>query len=168
MYRELENSVVDIPTLQERVKKGNTKVKIQSCCWTVSPQLKIFYAADREQADTVRMLYKDMCQELDEQQLFKNCFYLSNAHPVSIIMSWFGLKWTVLNLGQQGSYRKRTIKFSFTSLASTSRQFRLLKTFRISNQHSSGAGKAHYGLGKGLWWAESASAFPFWRKILEV
>ncbi|XP_021798682.1 zinc finger MYND domain-containing protein 11 isoform X4 [Papio anubis] len=41
----------------------------------------IFYGADSEQADIARMLYKDTCHELDELQLCKNCFYLSNARP---------------------------------------------------------------------------------------
>ncbi|KAF7245932.1 Zinc finger MYND domain-containing protein 11 [Varanus komodoensis] len=36
---------------------------------------------DSEQADIARMLYKDTCHELDELQLCKNCFYLSNARP---------------------------------------------------------------------------------------
>lgn len=41
----------------------------------------IFYGADSEQADIARLLYKDTCHELDELQLCKNCFYLSNARP---------------------------------------------------------------------------------------
>lgn len=40
-----------------------------------------FITADSEQADIARMLYKDTCHELDELQLCKNCFYLSNARP---------------------------------------------------------------------------------------
>uniref|UniRef100_A0A8C5UXD3 Zinc finger MYND-type containing 11 n=1 Tax=Microcebus murinus TaxID=30608 RepID=A0A8C5UXD3_MICMU len=41
----------------------------------------LFHSADSEQADIARMLYKDTCHELDELQLCKNCFYLSNARP---------------------------------------------------------------------------------------
>ncbi|XP_013911985.1 PREDICTED: zinc finger MYND domain-containing protein 11 [Thamnophis sirtalis] len=41
----------------------------------------VLFTVDSEQADIARMLYKDTCHELDELQLCKNCFYLSNARP---------------------------------------------------------------------------------------
>ncbi|KAM4705297.1 zinc finger MYND domain-containing protein 11 isoform 5-T5 [Rhinophrynus dorsalis] len=41
----------------------------------------IFYGDDSEEADVAKVLYTDTCHELDELQLCKNCFYLSNARP---------------------------------------------------------------------------------------
>ncbi|MGH0136686.1 UNVERIFIED_CONTAM: hypothetical protein FKN15_066559 [Acipenser sinensis] len=45
----------------------------------------ILYGVHSDQAERARLLYSDACHELNELQLCKNCFYLSNARPDS----WF-------------------------------------------------------------------------------
>ncbi|XP_030629429.1 zinc finger MYND domain-containing protein 11 isoform X8 [Chanos chanos] len=41
----------------------------------------ILYGVHSEQAEIARLLYSDTCHELNEMQLCKTCFYLSNARP---------------------------------------------------------------------------------------
>ncbi|XP_048223432.1 zinc finger MYND domain-containing protein 11 isoform X3 [Perognathus longimembris pacificus] len=83
MYRRLVHSAVDIPTIQEKVNEGKYRSyeEFKADAQLLLHNTVIFYGADSEQADIARMLYKDTCHELDELQLCKNCFYLSNARP---------------------------------------------------------------------------------------
>ncbi|XP_048223431.1 zinc finger MYND domain-containing protein 11 isoform X2 [Perognathus longimembris pacificus] len=82
MYRRLVHSAVDIPTIQEKVNEGKYRSyeEFKADAQLLLHNTVIFYG-DSEQADIARMLYKDTCHELDELQLCKNCFYLSNARP---------------------------------------------------------------------------------------
>uniref|UniRef100_A0A8P0T9U3 Zinc finger MYND-type containing 11 n=2 Tax=Canis lupus familiaris TaxID=9615 RepID=A0A8P0T9U3_CANLF len=82
MYRRLVHSAVDVPTIQE-VNEGKYRSyeEFKADAQLLLHNTVIFYGADSEQADIARMLYKDTCHELDELQLCKNCFYLSNARP---------------------------------------------------------------------------------------
>ncbi|XP_049632195.1 zinc finger MYND domain-containing protein 11 isoform X4 [Suncus etruscus] len=83
MYRRLVHSAVDVPTIQEKVNEGKYRSyeEFKADAQLLLHNTVIFYGADSEQADMARMLYKDTCHELDELQLCKNCFYLSNARP---------------------------------------------------------------------------------------
>ncbi|XP_032737590.1 zinc finger MYND domain-containing protein 11 isoform X4 [Lontra canadensis] len=82
MYRRLVHSAVDVPTIQEKVNEGRYRSyeEFKADAQLLLHNTVIFYG-DSEQADIARMLYKDTCHELDELQLCKNCFYLSNARP---------------------------------------------------------------------------------------
>ncbi|XP_004691257.1 PREDICTED: zinc finger MYND domain-containing protein 11 isoform X7 [Condylura cristata] len=82
MYRRLVHSAVDVPTIQEKVNEGKYRSyeEFKADAQLLLHNTVIFYG-DSEQADMARMLYKDTCHELDELQLCKNCFYLSNARP---------------------------------------------------------------------------------------
>ncbi|XP_066886254.1 zinc finger MYND domain-containing protein 11 isoform X18 [Kogia breviceps] len=83
MYRRLVHSAVDVPAIQEKVNEGKYRSyeEFKADAQLLLHNTVIFYGADSEQADIARMLYKDTCHELDELQLCKNCFYLSNARP---------------------------------------------------------------------------------------
>ncbi|XP_059119402.1 zinc finger MYND domain-containing protein 11 isoform X3 [Peromyscus eremicus] len=83
MYRRLVHSAVDVPTIQEKVNEGKYRSyeEFKADAQLLLHNTVIFYGADSEQADIARMLYKDTCHELDELQLCKTCFYLSNARP---------------------------------------------------------------------------------------
>nr|XP_056713262.1 zinc finger MYND domain-containing protein 11 isoform X7 [Euleptes europaea] len=83
MYRRLVHTAVDVPTIQEKVNEGKYRSyeEFKADAQLLLHNTIIFYGADSEQADIARMLYKDTCHELDELQLCKNCFYLSNARP---------------------------------------------------------------------------------------
>ncbi|XP_043365566.1 zinc finger MYND domain-containing protein 11 isoform X13 [Dermochelys coriacea] len=83
MYRRLVHSAVDVPTIQEKVNEGKYRSyeEFKADAQLLLHNTVIFYGVDSEQADIARMLYKDTCHELDELQLCKNCFYLSNARP---------------------------------------------------------------------------------------
>lgn len=83
MYRRLVHTAVDVPTIQEKVNEGKYRSyeEFKADAQMLLHNTVIFYGADSEQADIARMLYKDTCHELDELQLCKNCFYLSNARP---------------------------------------------------------------------------------------
>ncbi|XP_042327940.1 zinc finger MYND domain-containing protein 11 isoform X4 [Sceloporus undulatus] len=83
MYRRLVHTAVDVPTIQEKVNEGKYRSyeEFKADAQLLLHNTVIFYGADSEQADIARMLYKDTCHELDELQLCKNCFYLSNARP---------------------------------------------------------------------------------------
>ncbi|KAM5286169.1 zinc finger MYND domain-containing protein 11 isoform 14-T30 [Hipposideros larvatus] len=82
MYRRLVHSAVDVPTIQEKVNEGKYRSyeEFKADAQLLLHNTVIFYG-ESEQADIARMLYKDTCHELDELQLCKNCFYLSNARP---------------------------------------------------------------------------------------
>ncbi|KAM9091526.1 zinc finger MYND domain-containing protein 11 isoform X16 [Orcinus orca] len=82
MYRRLVHSAVDVPAIQEKVNEGKYRSyeEFKADAQLLLHNTVIFYG-DSEQADIARMLYKDTCHELDELQLCKNCFYLSNARP---------------------------------------------------------------------------------------
>ncbi|XP_066483972.1 zinc finger MYND domain-containing protein 11 isoform X7 [Tiliqua scincoides] len=82
MYRRLVHTAVDVPTIQEKVNEGKYRSyeEFKADAQLLLHNTVIFYG-DSEQADIARMLYKDTCHELDELQLCKNCFYLSNARP---------------------------------------------------------------------------------------
>ncbi|XP_070585562.1 zinc finger MYND domain-containing protein 11 isoform X29 [Erythrolamprus reginae] len=83
MYRRLVHTAVDVPTIQEKVNEGKYRSyeEFKADAQLLLHNTVIFYGVDSEQADIARMLYKDTCHELDELQLCKNCFYLSNARP---------------------------------------------------------------------------------------
>uniref|UniRef100_A0A3Q2HAF4 Zinc finger MYND domain-containing protein 11 n=1 Tax=Equus caballus TaxID=9796 RepID=A0A3Q2HAF4_HORSE len=83
MYQRLIHSAVDVPTIQEKVNEGKYRSyeEFKADAQLLLHNTVIFYGADSEQANIARMLYKDTCHELDELQLCKNCFYLSNTRP---------------------------------------------------------------------------------------
>lgn len=83
MYRRLVHSPADIPLLQEKINEGKYKTyeEFKADAQLLVHNTIIFYGADSEHAEIAGMLYNDTCHELDELQLCKNCFYLSNARP---------------------------------------------------------------------------------------
>ncbi|XP_030054650.1 zinc finger MYND domain-containing protein 11 [Microcaecilia unicolor] len=83
MYRRLVHSAMDISIIQEKVNDGKYKSyeEFKADAQLLVHNTIIFYGVDSEQADVAKMLYTDTCHELDELQLCKNCFYLSNARP---------------------------------------------------------------------------------------
>ena len=80
---QLVHSAVDVPAIQEKVNEGKywSYKEFKADAQLLLHNTVIFYGADSGQADIARLLYKDTCHELDELQLCKNCFYLSNARP---------------------------------------------------------------------------------------
>nr|XP_033787466.1 zinc finger MYND domain-containing protein 11 isoform X2 [Geotrypetes seraphini] len=83
MYRRLVHSAMDISIIQEKVNEGKYKSyeEFKADAQLLLHNTIIFYGVDSEQADVAKMLYTDTCHELDELQLCKNCFYLSNSRP---------------------------------------------------------------------------------------
>lgn len=83
MYRRLVHSAMDISVIQEKVNEGKYKSyeEFKADAQLLLHNTIIFYGVDSEQADVAKMLYTDTCHELDELQLCKNCFFLSNARP---------------------------------------------------------------------------------------
>ncbi|XP_029444383.1 zinc finger MYND domain-containing protein 11 isoform X3 [Rhinatrema bivittatum] len=77
------HSAMDISIIQEKVNEGKYKSyeEFKADAQLLLHNTIIFYGVDSEQADVAKMLYTDTCHELDELQLCKNCFYLSNARP---------------------------------------------------------------------------------------
>uniref|UniRef100_A0A287D098 Zinc finger MYND-type containing 11 n=1 Tax=Ictidomys tridecemlineatus TaxID=43179 RepID=A0A287D098_ICTTR len=70
MYRRLVHSAVDVPTIQEKVNEGKYRSyeEFKADAQLLLHNTVIFYGA--------ALLF-----QLDELQLCKNCFYLSNARP---------------------------------------------------------------------------------------
>ncbi|XP_073437718.1 zinc finger MYND domain-containing protein 11 isoform X2 [Dendrobates tinctorius] len=83
MYRRLVHTAIDVATINEKVTEGKYKSyeEFKADAQLLLHNTIIFYGDDSEQADVAKVLYKDTCHELDELQLCKNCFYLSNARP---------------------------------------------------------------------------------------
>ncbi|OCT75518.1 zinc finger MYND domain-containing protein 11 isoform X1 [Xenopus laevis] len=87
MYRRLVHTTIDVSTINEKVTEGKYKSydEFKADAQLLLHNTIIFYGDDSEQVDVAKVLYKDTCHELDELQLCKNCFYLSNARPEN----WF-------------------------------------------------------------------------------
>ncbi|XP_039204520.1 zinc finger MYND domain-containing protein 11-like isoform X2 [Crotalus tigris] len=83
MYHRLVHTAIDVPTIQEKVNEGKYRSyeEFKADAQLLLHNTVIFYGVDSKQADKARMLYKDTCHELDELQLCKVYFYLSNEHP---------------------------------------------------------------------------------------
>ncbi|KAM4688502.1 zinc finger MYND domain-containing protein 11 isoform 3-T3 [Discoglossus pictus] len=83
MYRRLVHTAIDVTTINEKVTEGKYKSydEFKADAQLLLHNTIIFYGDDSEQTDVAKVLYKDTCHELDELQLCKNCFYLSNARP---------------------------------------------------------------------------------------
>ncbi|KAM4027701.1 zinc finger MYND domain-containing protein 11 isoform 1-T2 [Anomaloglossus baeobatrachus] len=83
MYKRLVHTAIDVSTINEKVTEGKYKSyeEFKADAQLLLHNTIIFYGDDSEQADVAKVLYKDTCHELDELQLCKNCFYLSNARP---------------------------------------------------------------------------------------
>ncbi|XP_063308324.1 zinc finger MYND domain-containing protein 11 isoform X4 [Pelobates fuscus] len=83
MYRRMVHTAIDVTTINEKVTEGKYKSydEFKADAQLLLHNTIIFYGDDSEQADVAKVLYKDTCHELDELQLCKNCFYLSNARP---------------------------------------------------------------------------------------
>ncbi|KAL7976490.1 hypothetical protein Chor_008439, partial [Crotalus horridus] len=83
MYRRLVHTAVDVPTIQEKVNEGKYRSyeEFKADAQLLLHNTVIFYGVDSKQAEKAKMLYKDTCHGLDEFQLCKVCFYLSNEHP---------------------------------------------------------------------------------------
>ncbi|XP_041423296.1 zinc finger MYND domain-containing protein 11 isoform X4 [Xenopus laevis] len=87
MYRRLVHTTIDVSTINEKVTEGKYKSydEFKADAQLLLHNTILFYGDDSEQADVAKVLYTDTCHELDELQLCKNCFYLSNARPEN----WF-------------------------------------------------------------------------------
>ncbi|KAG8573467.1 hypothetical protein GDO81_012420 [Engystomops pustulosus] len=83
MYRRLVHTAMDVATINEKVNEGKYKTydEFKADAQLLLHNTIIFYGDDSEEADVAKVLYKDTCHELDELQLCKNCFFLSNARP---------------------------------------------------------------------------------------
>ncbi|XP_077347259.1 zinc finger MYND domain-containing protein 11 isoform X3 [Lithobates pipiens] len=83
MYRRLVHTAIDVSTINEKVNEGKYRSyeEFKADAQLLLHNTIIFYGDDSEQTDVAKVLYTDTCHELDELQLCKNCFYLSNARP---------------------------------------------------------------------------------------
>ncbi|KAG8431451.1 hypothetical protein GDO86_018687 [Hymenochirus boettgeri] len=83
MYQRLVHTTIDVSTINEKVTEGKYKSydEFKADAQLLLHNTVIFYGDDSEQVDVAKVLYKDTCHELDELQLCKNCFFLSNARP---------------------------------------------------------------------------------------
>ncbi|XP_068094708.1 zinc finger MYND domain-containing protein 11 [Hyperolius riggenbachi] len=83
MYKRLVHTAMDVSIINEKVSEGKYKSyeEFKADAQLLLHNTIIFYGDDSESADVAKVLYTDTCHELDELQLCKNCFYLSNARP---------------------------------------------------------------------------------------
>ncbi|XP_058879283.1 zinc finger MYND domain-containing protein 11-like isoform X5 [Acipenser ruthenus] len=87
MYKRLIHTPLDVSNIQENVNEGKYKSfeEFKADAKLIVHNTAILYGVHSDQAERARLLYSDTCHELNELQLCKNCFYLSNARPDS----WF-------------------------------------------------------------------------------
>ncbi|XP_058875210.1 zinc finger MYND domain-containing protein 11-like isoform X4 [Acipenser ruthenus] len=87
MYKRLIHTPLDVSNIQENVNEGKYKSfeEFKADAKLIVHNTAILYGVHSDQAERARLLYSDACHELNELQLCKNCFYLSNARPDS----WF-------------------------------------------------------------------------------
>nr|XP_006634495.1 PREDICTED: zinc finger MYND domain-containing protein 11 isoform X5 [Lepisosteus oculatus] len=87
MYRRLIHTPLDVSNIQENVTDGKYKSfeEFKADAQLIVHNTAILFGVQSDQAEIARLLYSDTCHELNELQLCKNCFYLSNARPDS----WF-------------------------------------------------------------------------------
>ncbi|XP_066579829.1 zinc finger MYND domain-containing protein 11 isoform X2 [Amia ocellicauda] len=87
MFRRLIHTPLDVSNIQENVSEGKYKSfeEFKADAQLIVHNTAILFGVHSDQAEIARLLYSDTCHELNELQLCKNCFYLSNARPDS----WF-------------------------------------------------------------------------------
>ncbi|KPP64730.1 zinc finger MYND domain-containing protein 11-like [Scleropages formosus] len=83
MYRRLIHTAMEVSTIQENLTEGKYKSfdEFKADAQLIVHNTAILFGVHSDQAEIARMLYSDTCHELNELQLCKNCFYLSNARP---------------------------------------------------------------------------------------
>lgn len=87
MYRRLIHTALDVSNVQENLNEGKYKSfdEFKADAQLIVHNTAILFGAHSDQAEIARLLYTDTCHELDELQLCRSCFYLSNARPEN----WF-------------------------------------------------------------------------------
>ncbi|XP_030629428.1 zinc finger MYND domain-containing protein 11 isoform X7 [Chanos chanos] len=82
MYRRLIHTELEVSNIQENLSVGRYKTfdEFKADAQLIVHNTSILYGGV-EQAEIARLLYSDTCHELNEMQLCKTCFYLSNARP---------------------------------------------------------------------------------------
>ncbi|XP_028659965.1 zinc finger MYND domain-containing protein 11 isoform X2 [Erpetoichthys calabaricus] len=87
MYRRLIYTPLEVSNIQENVNEGKYKSfeEFKADAQLIVHNTAILYGVNSDEAEVAKLLYSDTCHELNELQLCKNCFYLSNARPDS----WF-------------------------------------------------------------------------------
>ncbi|XP_064188737.1 zinc finger MYND domain-containing protein 11-like isoform X3 [Anguilla rostrata] len=83
MYRRLIHTALEVSNIQENVTEGKYKNfdEFKADAKLIVHNTAILFGVHSDQAEIARLLYSDTCHELNELQLCKNCFYLSNARP---------------------------------------------------------------------------------------
>ncbi|XP_061110100.1 zinc finger MYND domain-containing protein 11-like isoform X2 [Conger conger] len=83
MYRRLIHTALDVSNIQENLTEGKYKSfdEFKADAQLIVHNTAILFGVHSDQAEIARLLYTDTCHELDELQLCRNCFYLSNARP---------------------------------------------------------------------------------------
>ncbi|KAJ8375725.1 hypothetical protein SKAU_G00063050 [Synaphobranchus kaupii] len=83
MYRRLIHTALEVSNIQENVTEGKYKNfdEFKADVKLIVHNTAILFGVHSDQAEMARLLYSDTCHELNELQLCKNCFYLSNARP---------------------------------------------------------------------------------------
>ncbi|KAJ8378184.1 hypothetical protein AAFF_G00245320 [Aldrovandia affinis] len=83
MYRRLIHTALDVSNIQENLNEGKYKSfdEFKADAQLIVHNTAILYGVHSDQAEIARLLYSDTCHELNELQLCRNCFYLSNARP---------------------------------------------------------------------------------------
>ncbi|XP_035285757.1 zinc finger MYND domain-containing protein 11-like isoform X2 [Anguilla rostrata] len=83
MYRRLIHTALDVSNIQENLAEGKYKSfdEFKADAQLIVHNTAILFGVHSDQAEIARLLYTDTCHELDELQLCRTCFYLSNARP---------------------------------------------------------------------------------------
>ncbi|XP_036409650.1 zinc finger MYND domain-containing protein 11-like isoform X2 [Megalops cyprinoides] len=82
-YQRLIHTALDVSDIQENVTEGKYKnfEEFKADAQLIVHNTAILYGVHSDQAEIARLLYSDTCHELNELQLCKTCFYMSNARP---------------------------------------------------------------------------------------
>ncbi|KAJ8336601.1 hypothetical protein SKAU_G00378210 [Synaphobranchus kaupii] len=83
MYRRLIHTALDVSNVQENLTEGKYKSfdEFKADAQLIVHNTAILFGVHSDQAEIARLIYTDTCHELNELQLCRNCFYLSNARP---------------------------------------------------------------------------------------
>ncbi|XP_061094266.1 zinc finger MYND domain-containing protein 11-like isoform X3 [Conger conger] len=83
MYRRLIHTALEVSNIQENITEGKYKNfdEFKADVKLIVHNTAILFGVNSDQAEMARLLYSDTCHELNELQLCRNCFYLSNARP---------------------------------------------------------------------------------------
>ncbi|XP_036374588.1 zinc finger MYND domain-containing protein 11-like isoform X1 [Megalops cyprinoides] len=83
MYKRLIHTALDVSNIQENLSEGKYKSldEFKADAQLIVHNTAILFGVHSDQAEIARLLYSDTCHELNELQLCRNCFYLSNARP---------------------------------------------------------------------------------------